>query len=224
MRLPTRFILPSLLLCIAFSFSARAADAPKPAGPRVVCFGDSITKAGFPKVLGEILKLDVANAGVGGNTTAMGLKRIKKDVLDLKPDVVVVFFGTNDCRLAEPEVLVPLEKYKANLIDIADQCAKAGAKVVICTMPPINPEPYFKRHKKEPFEAAGGLEKVCEQYRAAARTVAETKKLPLVDLGALLAKTPEWQAADGVHPTAEGTKMIAQHIAGAVAPLLAPGK
>ncbi|HSI34505.1 MAG TPA: GDSL-type esterase/lipase family protein [Tepidisphaeraceae bacterium] len=209
-----RTLLTTLVLLLT-SLTARAAD-----GPKVVCFGDSITKAGYPKVLGEILKADVVNAGAGGHTTAMGLKRMQKDVLDAKPTVVVVFFGTNDCRLAEPEVAVPVAQYEKNLTTIADACAKAGAKVVICTMPPINPEPYFKRHKKEPFDKVGGLEKVCEEYRAAARRVAEANKLPLVDLGAQLAKTPEWMAPDGVHPTPAGTKLIAQHIAEAVKPLI----
>lgn len=194
---------------------ARGADAP-----RVVCFGDSITKAGYPKVLAEMLKVEVVNAGVGGNTTAAGLKRMQKDVISTKPAVVVIFFGTNDCRLAEPEVAVPLAPYEKNLITMAEACEKAGAKVVFCTMPPINAEPYFKRHKKEPFEKAGGLEKVCDEYRATARRAAESRKAPVVDLAVLLAKTPEWLAADGVHPTAEGTKLIAKHIAEVVGPMV----
>ncbi|HYE19962.1 MAG TPA: hypothetical protein VEA69_16045, partial [Tepidisphaeraceae bacterium] len=71
-----RTLLTALLLLLT-SLPTRAADAPK-----VVCFGDSITKAGYPKLLGEILKLDVVNAGAGGHTTAMGLKRMQKHVLD----------------------------------------------------------------------------------------------------------------------------------------------
>jgi len=208
-----------LLLFLAALFLTLPTFAAEPP-PRIVCFGDSITKAGYPKVLGEVLKLDVVNAGVGGNTTAAGLKRMQKDVLDAKPSIVVIFFGTNDCRLAEPEVAVPLAQYEKNLTTMIDASEIIGAKVILCTMPPINPEPYFKRHKKEPFEAAGGLEKVCEQYRATVRKIAETKKLPLVDLAPLLAKTPEWQAPDGVHPTPEGTKLIAKHIATAITPLL----
>ena len=38
----------------------------------------------------------VINAGVGGNTTRNLLKRVKKDVLAKKPDVVVMMVGTND--------------------------------------------------------------------------------------------------------------------------------
>jgi len=208
------------LAAIILTLPTFAAEPP----PRIVCFGDSITKAGYPKLLAEILKVEVINAGVGGNTTTAGLKRMQKDVIAAKPTIVVLFFGTNDSRLAEPEVAVPVAQYEKNLITMIDACEKAGAKVVICTMPPINAEAYFKRHKKPPFDAAGGFETVCDQYRAASRKVAEAKKTPLVDLATLLSKTPEWLAPDGVHPTAEGTKLIAQHVAGAVTPLLTKAK
>jgi lysophospholipase L1-like esterase len=190
---------------------------------RIVCFGDSITKAGYPEVMAKEKDLggaEVINAGVGGNTTAMALKRLAKDVIDQKPDVVVVFFGTNDCRLAEPQIAVPLEKYQANLSEIAQACEKAGAKVVICTLPPINEEAYFKRHAREKFDAAGGMKKVLADYRAAAIKAADALKIPVVDLNQLLRDRPEWVAADGVHPTVEGNKLIAREVARVVEPLL----
>src|SRR4051812_6352009 len=168
-------------------YSAVVSGADRPA-KRIVCFGDSITKAGYPEVMAKDKDLgaEVINAGVGGNTTAMALKRLQKDVLDQKPDVVVIFFGTNDCRLAEPQIAVPLEKYQANLSEIASQCAKAGARVVFCTIPPINEEAYFKRHAREKFDAAGGMKKVLADYRAAAIKVADAQKAPVVDLNQLL--------------------------------------
>jgi lysophospholipase L1-like esterase len=202
-----------------------AADAPpgKPAAARIVCFGDSITKQGYPELVGKALGVETINAGVGGNTTANGLKRIQKDVLDHKPTVVIVFFGTNDSRPSDEPVHVPVEKYQANLEQIVDLCQKAGAKVVVCTPPPIDAEPYFKRHKREKIEAAGGLEKVLGQYRAAAVRAAEAKKAIVVDLNQLFAKEKqaEWLSPDGVHPTAKGKEMIARWVADAVKPLVA---
>ena len=41
-------------------------------------------------------KIDKINAGISGNTAGMGLYRLKKDVLDKRPDLCVVCFGLND--------------------------------------------------------------------------------------------------------------------------------
>lgn len=206
----------------ALSVAAAERPAVAAAAKKIVCFGDSITKAGFPEVMAKDKDLgaEVINAGVGGNTTAMALQRVQKDVLDQKPDVVVVLFGTNDCRLAEPQIAVPLAKYEENLGMIADQCAKAGAKVVICTLPPIDEAAYFKRHAREKFDAAGGMKKVLADYRAAAIKVADARKAPVVDLNQLLKDKPEWVSADGVHPTEEGNRMIAKDVGAVVEALL----
>ncbi|HEX8911741.1 MAG TPA: GDSL-type esterase/lipase family protein [Humisphaera sp.] len=212
------FTLFAAILVLAPGATSRAADAPATlpaAGPRVVCFGDSITKQGYPAVLGKRLNLDVVNAGVGGHNTKQGLARMEKDVLAHKPDVVVVLFGTNDCRMAEPSALVPLEQYERNLTTIVERSRKAGAKVVLCTLPPIDPTPYFTRHKKEPFDAAGGLAKVVADYAATARKVAKATDCPLVDLNASLAKEDQkvWLSPDGVHPSEKGMAMIAERVA-----------
>lgn len=211
---------------LALAPAVRAAPdrdgAPSPLS-RLVCFGDSITKGGYPQAIdAKGLGVEVVNAGVGGNTSAQGLKRMQADVLDRKPAIVVVLFGTNDSRIAEPQVAVPAEKYEANLKQIVSACEKAGAKVVVCTPPPINPGPYFRRHKKEPFDQAGGLEKVLASYRAAAIRAAEASKVPVVDLNQLLAKEKmdDWLSADGVHPSKKGYELIAGHVAAAVKPLL----
>ena len=41
----------------------------------------------------------VINAGMPGDTTEDGLKRLNKEVLIEKPDEVVIFFGANDASL-----------------------------------------------------------------------------------------------------------------------------
>jgi lysophospholipase L1-like esterase len=215
MRLPT--LLAALTLALA-PF-ARGED-PKP-HPRIVCFGDSITRAGYPQRLAARLgDVDVVNAGVNGNTTTMALRRMKRDVLDARPDVVVIFFGTNDCRLAEPKVHVPLDQYRANLQRMIDEITAKGAKVVLCTPPPIDAQAYFTRHAKAPFDAAGGLEKVLAGYRQGVIEVGEKNKVPVVDLNQLMAKDLSWRSADGVHPTEQGSDVIAGHIEQAVRPLL----
>lgn len=202
--------------------STAAAPTPGAFNGRVVCFGDSITKGGYPEELGRLLGagIEVVNAGVGGNTSTAGLKRLQRDVIERKPGLVVVLFGTNDSRLDAPKVHVPPERFVRQLTEIIERCEAIGARVVLCTIPPIAPEPYFTRHPREPFDAAGGLPTVLENYRSAVRRLAAARGLALVDLGGRLAEHPGWLSADGVHPAPEGKKSIARLVADVVAPLV----
>jgi lysophospholipase L1-like esterase len=212
------------VFAVAGFLAAASARPVLGAEKRIICFGDSITKKGYPEVLAKMLGIEVLNAGVGGNTTAAGLRRMEQDVIDRKPSVVVIFFGTNDCRLAEPQVTVPVDQYQKNLEEMIARSRRAGAKAVICTPPPIDSTAYFKRHKKEPFDKAGGLDKVLGEYRAAAIRAAQSAGVRVVDLNTLLADKTDWRAADGVHPTDKGTQMIADFAAQAVKPLLSEGE
>lgn len=195
-------------------------SSEKPATTKIVCFGDSITKRGYPKLLGEQLKAQnftaqSINAGVGGHTTRQGLHRMKKDVQHHHPDVVVILFGTNDMRV-DSEKHVPIAEYQKNLTEMVNACRKIGSKVILCTVPPINDEPYFSRHDLKVFQASGGLQALVKGYCEAAMKVSEQTHVPLVDLQTLLKATPAWMHADGVHPTDTGNRIIAQHIANAV--------
>jgi lysophospholipase L1-like esterase len=96
-----------------------------------------------------------------------------------------------------------------------------SARAVLCTVPPINPEPYFTRHAREPFAAAGGLAQVLANYRAAVLRLGVELGLPVVDLAQDLTASPEWLSADGVHPSPAGNTIIARLVAEKVAPLLA---
>lgn len=205
-RLP-RFA--ALLLSLSLSCGAEK--------PRIVCFGDSITKRGYPAVMAKELGVKVINAGIAGHTSSQGLHRIKKDVLAHDPEIVVVFFGTNDIRV-DSKKFVPLKKYRENLKAIAKACQKIGAQVVLCTPPPINGEVYFERHKKPDFDAHGGLTKLLKSYQDTVREVGEELKIPVVDLAIELPKQPKWMHKDGVHPSTEGNAIIADQITKVVQP------
>ncbi|TWU40115.1 Esterase TesA precursor [Novipirellula aureliae] len=214
-----------MLICLQFAVDAAFAwSAPPldtPAKPRVVCFGDSITKRGYPQILARLTGFDAINAGVAGNSTAKALRRLADDVLAQKPHVVVILFGTNDLRADADHAYVPVAQYKANLESIVAQCRKQKARVILCTLPPIEHEAFFIRHQRDPFEALGGLAKLIENYREAASQVAADQNAPLVDLNQLLAKEPQWLSKDGVHPSEAGNAIIAKHVARVLAPLFA---
>lgn len=212
-----RLLLP-LLLTITSLSPLGAAERPT----KIICFGDSITKRGYPAELAKILGVEVLNAGVGGNTTTAALRRLSTDVLNQKPTLVVLLFGTNDSRLDAPKVHVPVDRYVANLRQIIEKCSVLPARVILCTLPPINPEPYFKRHATEPFVAAGGFTQILETYRAAVLSLGHELDLPVVDLHHALTAQPAWLGPDGVHPADVGNTIIARIVAEKIAPLLAP--
>ena len=201
----------ALLSVIGTAMSLHAGDTNH---LTVVCLGDSITHAGYPAELENMLPVRVINAGVPGNTSRQGLARLDRDVLSHKPAAVVVLFGTNDDREDAPRIHVPIDEYERNLETIIARCNAVGAKVVLGTIPPIDPKPYFTRHDKVKFDAAGGFEKLVEQYRAAALRVGKSHNVPVLDLNRLLANERGWRKEDGVHPTAEGNRLLAKLFSG----------
>ncbi len=218
----------TLLLAVFFTtlpLVAAETAGTSPAKLKVVCFGDSITKSvghpddqTYPALLGRKLGIEVINAGVGGNTTTAGLARMEKDVLAHKPDAVVIFFGTNDSVLtAAKKYKTPLADYVANLKKMVERCRQQQAKAVLCTLPPINAEPYFQRHPKAEYEAEGGLEQILARYRDAVVELGKELKVPVVDLNQKLDKAAALRA-DGVHMNDKGCDLIA----GLVSEVLGP--
>ena len=105
------------------------AEIPEPAGcwlkpgETLACYGDSITdwEPGYVTILREELAkwgVKVVNAGHAGDNTCTGLARIK-EVAALKPDAVMIFFGTNDSacgrRWWRDEPTICPEGYRDNL-------------------------------------------------------------------------------------------------------------
>jgi lysophospholipase L1-like esterase len=80
----------------------------------VVCFGDSLTyghgadsiETSFPMLLQKRISIPVINSGVNDDTTADGLKRIERDVLDHDPVIVLIDFGGNDIYNSKPKLSI----------------------------------------------------------------------------------------------------------------------
>ena len=86
---------------------------------RIAAIGDSCTQFGdppYPAVLRELLvesmdqSVEVLNAGVTGYSTEQGLRRLGRDVLPYRPDVLTIYFGWNDHwmtnKLTDAEIAV----------------------------------------------------------------------------------------------------------------------
>lgn len=75
------------------------------------------------KRLGDIYKdtdFECINAGVGGTTSALGLFRMKRDLLSKKPDIVFVEFAVNDTEFSSTGIYMEnivreVKKYNKNI-------------------------------------------------------------------------------------------------------------
>ena len=185
--------------------------AAKDSRPAIVCFGDSLT-AGFgldpgrsyPDLLQRELdrkgyRYRVVNMGVSGDTTQDGLARLSM-VLAEHPQVVVLEFGANDGLRGQPVSVA--EQNQARIIEALQ---KAAARVVLAgiTLPPNYGPEYLNR-----FNAM--YPELAKRYRLAL--------IPF--LLADVAARPNLMQRDGLHPNAEGTRLVAQNVLRVVEPLL----
>lgn len=107
---------------------------------KILVFGDSLVSGygvrdheSFPSVLGQRLAADgynviVANAGVPGNTTAMGVARAAQAAAG-KPDLVILELGINDLLND-----ASLHTTRSNLVRLIRHFQAAGARIVLAGM------------------------------------------------------------------------------------------
>lgn len=190
---------------------AGADPAPLQSTPVIVCLGDSITagyglreEQSYPALLQARLKamglpFRVVNAGVSGDTSAGGLARMDW-LLKQRIDVLIVALGGNDgLRGLSPEQL------RANLSAIVEKGQAAGAKVVLAGMRmPTN----YGAEYRHAFEAV---------YPAVARRY-NVPLLPFLLEGVAL--NPTLNQPDGIHPTAEGARIVEANVWKVLAPLV----
>jgi lysophospholipase L1-like esterase len=207
----------------------------------IVMFGDSTT-AFRPKAVRQVYSVRVEaalraenravivyNRGVGGNTTEMARTRLEKDVLALKPEVVVVQFGINDAAVdvwkdpPKTEPRVGQQRYVENLRWMAEQIHAAGGRVIFMTPNPLRWTERMKSlYGRPPYDAADpeGFDKLhLRAYAAAMRALAAELKVPLVDVHSAYA---EWSQSsgqpldqlllDGQHPNDAGHALVTEKL------------
>ena len=104
-----------------------------PQGVAVVAFGDSLTAGyqmaegeSYPAQLSVRIGRPILNRGVSGDSTAEGLARLERDVLDEDPRIVILALGANDMLRRQP-----IDPAFANLRAIVDRIHAKGALVVL---------------------------------------------------------------------------------------------
>jgi acyl-CoA thioesterase-1 len=188
--------------------------APASASPRVriVFLGDSLTAGlGLPReqavpslvqarLDAERYPYEVVNAGVSGDTSAGGLRRLDW-ALEGDVAVLVVELGANDGLRG-----LPVGQMKQNLAQIITRAKERGIAVILTGMEaPPNYGPAYT-----------------SEFRQAFRDLAREHDVAFVPFfldG--VAGIPDLNNADGIHPNAAGARIIEQSIWRALEPLLA---
>jgi acyl-CoA thioesterase-1 len=194
------------------------AASPSPAAPssdkslpKIVAFGDSLTAGlglttneSYPSLLQKRLEADgfryeVVNAGVSGDTTAGGLRRID---WALEGDVrfLVLELGANDILRGQP-----VSHMKKNLGEIIERARARGAQVLLAGMyAPTNAGADYQREIHEAFQS-----------------LAREHQVTLIPFFLdRVAGIDTLNQADGIHPNAEGTRIVAETVYQALRPLL----
>jgi lysophospholipase L1-like esterase len=189
----------------------RYAEANEKLGPpsaqkqRVVFLGDSITDGWrLNEYYGS--ERDFVNRGIGGQITGEMLGRMKADVIDLKPRLVLVLAGINDLGRG-----VAVSAIKNNLSTIADLAEAHHIEPMFASVLPVSDyhkdvnAQYARTTRLAPskiLELNGWLKSFCEQ-----------RHFPYVDYySALVDKAGFLQADladDGLHPNAKGYRLMA---------------
>lgn len=174
---------------------------PKKGEKRVVFMGNSIT-AGWIQARPEFFaSKPYINRGIGGQTTPQMLVRFNQDVIDLKPEVVVILAGIND--IAQNTGPTTLEAIMDNISGMALLAKTHGIKVVLSSVLPAFDFPW--RPGLEPAGKVIALNAMIKKFAA------ENNMVYLDYFPALADKRNGMKAAyskDEVHPTVEGYKVM----------------
>ncbi len=193
-----------------------------------VVFAANIAQAEPPSA-----QVSVFNRGYSG-ANSRDLLRLLPDALKLNPDLLILMVGTND--MLNSGNSVPLEEYKENLSKIATIARRAGAQVILMTIPPCHEPFLYERHPKEFYKddaPQNRIKKANEVVKDAARehnlTVVDVNRLFTAlsapyDVAESLLRNPENANGkkDGVHPTSAGYSIIAAAVFQAVSTLSEP--
>ena len=180
--------------------------------PKIVAFGDSLTagfglteRESYPYLLQERLNAEgynyeVVNAGVSGDTTLGGLERIDWVLEQEGVEVLILELGANDLLRG-----LSVARMKSNLGQIIRKAKAKNVTVLLCGMiaPPAMGSDYQRDYSSV-------FPDLANEHGVA--------YLPFLLENVALKR--DLNQADGIHPNAEGTKIMTANIYKELKPLL----
>ena len=181
---------------------------------KIVAFGDSLTAGlgvgldeAYPAVLQELLDErgyvdEVVNAGVSGDTSAGGVRRLDWVLEGGGVEVLILALGANDGLRG-----LPPGEMKKNLADIIERAKSRGIQVVLAG-----------------FEAPpGAKDQYLQEFVSVFPELAREHQVALLpSLLENVAGVSELNQEDGKHPSAKGARVLAGNVFRALEPLLPP--
>ena len=180
--------------------------------PKIVAFGDSLTAGyglpaheSYPSLLQEQLAKDgyqyeVINAGVSGDTTAGGLRRIDWALAQGDVRFVILELGANDLLRGQSVAAM-----KKNLAQMIERAQARGAQVVLAGM--YAPTSTGAAYQKE---VATAFQSLAREYDVTLIPFFLDRVVGVENLN----------LEDGIHPNAEGTRIVAETVYQALKPKL----
>jgi len=179
---------------------------------KVMVFGDSLSAAyginydkGWVTLLEQRLAaqdydIEVINASISGNTTGNGLNRIKKDLAQHKPDLLILELGGNDGLRGQS-----LKRMQNNLETMIEISEQENVQVLLVAM---RLPPSYGRRYTEAFAKVYPL-------------VAEKYGVPLVkEFIDNIGVESDLMQNDGIHPNEKGQPVLLDNIWPALKELL----
>ena len=180
--------------------------------PKIVAFGDSLTagfglteRESYPYLLQQRLDADgynyeVVNAGVSGDTSLGGLERIDWVLEQDGVEILILELGANDLLRR-----LPVGRMKSNLDQIIRKAKAKNVKVLLCGMlaPPTMGADYQRAY-------SSAFPDLANEHGVA--------YLPFLLENVALKR--ELNQADGIHPNADGTKIMTANIYKELKPML----
>ena len=185
----------------------------------ILCFGDSLTFGttsraapgfatlspieGYVPKLQRLLedeldeKLRMVNSSRGGGDTNEGLARLPNELRIHNPDLVLLWLGVVDVNTNEKARFTQLRE---NLVAMMRMIKREGAKVVIGTYPPMDPEGF----------RALAAENVA-RLNTIIRQEANAEQVPIAGHEIAFGNDPDGLlGSDGLHPNDNGYQLIAE--------------
>ena len=192
---------------------------------RVVFMGDSITDSwDDPRFGGFFPGKPYVDRGISGQTTPQMLIRFRRDVIDLKPKVVVILAGTND--LAGNTGPTTLEAIEDNLTSMAQLATANGIRVVFASVLPVSDyeirdsKPIVQTVRRPPAQILA-LNQWLKEFAKANHHVYLDYFTAMVDDKGFL---KDELSNDGLHPNAQGYVVMAPLAEAAIAASLKHGR
>lgn len=191
---------------------------------KIVFLGDSITDCGrnyndiesigtgYVSIIKQnkcCNKYHIINKGIAGNKIADLYNRLKKDCIDLKPDIVCILIGINDVwhfiTEKDYDIEEEMKRFQNLYEDIVVKIQNIGVKKIILAEPFVLPQQQeYKKWRCDLDQRIHIIRNIAKKYQCLFVSLDGTMNEAGIN------NEYDMYCQDGVHPTQKGHALIAQ--------------